>query len=85
VGDARKLLASGIDPMANSVTKKIANQASAMSAFQPGAFLWWGHWHSAKSARHVDDVMRCQKADVFTAIGARMASKIQARALATMV
>ena len=71
MGAARKLLASGTDPMAQRASDKITKQASAENSFQSVALLWWDHWHGAKSARHADDVMRRLKADVFPAIGAR--------------
>ena len=78
MGAARKLLASGTDPMAQRASDKITKQASAENSFQSVALLWWDHWHGAKSARHADDVMRRLKADVFPAIGARPVSEIQA-------
>ena len=81
MGEARKLLASGIDPMAQRATDKITKQASADNSFQSVALLWWDHWHGAKSARHADDVIRRLKADVFPAIGARPVSEIQAHEL----
>lgn len=82
---ARKLLASGTDPMAQRATDKITKQASAENSFQSVASLWWDHWHSAKSARHADDVKRRLNADVFPAIGARPVSEIQAHELVAMV
>ena len=82
---ARKLLASGTDPMAKRATDKITKQASAENSFQSVALLWWGHWHGDKSERHADDVIRRLKADVFPAIGARPVSEIQAHELVAMV
>lgn len=81
MGAARKLLASGTDPMAQRASDKMTKQASAENSFQSVALLWWDHWHGAKSARHADDVMRRLKADVFPAIGARPVSEIQAHEL----
>jgi integrase len=85
MGAARKLLASGTDPMAKRASDKVAQQASAENSFQSVALRWWEHWHGAKSARHADDVMRRLKADVFPAIGARPVAEIHAHELVTMV
>ena len=85
MGEVRKLLASGTDPMAKRATDKITKQASAENSFQSVALLWWGHWHGDKSERHADDVIRRLKADVFPAIGARPVSEIQAHELVAMV
>jgi integrase len=85
MGAARKLLASGTDPMAKRASDKVAQQASAENSFQSVALRWWEHWHVAKSARHADDVMRRLKADVFPAIGARPVTEIHAHELVTMV
>ena len=85
MGAARKLLASGTDPMAQRASDKITKQASAENSFQSVALLWWDHWHGAKSARHADEVMRRLKADVFPAMGARPVSEIQAQELVAMV
>ena len=85
MGAARKLLASGTDPMAKRASDKVAQQASAENSFQSVALRWWEHWHGAKSARHADDVMRRLKADVFPAIGARPVTEIHAHELVTMV
>jgi hypothetical protein len=85
MAEARKLLASGVDPMAQRAAEKVKQQASAENSFQSVALLWWDHWHGAKSARHADDVMRRLKADVFPAVGARPVSEIQASELVAMV
>lgn len=42
MGVARKLLASGTDPMAQRASEKITKQASAKNSFQSVALLWWG-------------------------------------------
>ena len=85
MGEARKLLAVGTDPMAQRAKDKITKQASAENSFQSVALLWWDHWHGPKSARHADDVKRRLNADVFPAIGSRPVSEIQAHELVAMV
>ncbi len=82
---ARKLLASGTDPMVQRASDKLIKLASAENSFQSVAQRWWDHWQGAKSPRHTNDVLRRLKADVFPAIGARPVSEIQAHDLVVMV
>ena len=49
-GEARKLLATGIDPMA----QRKAEKAAVENSFQNIASLWLEHWRDGKSPRHVD-------------------------------
>ncbi|NML85609.1 integrase arm-type DNA-binding domain-containing protein [Polaromonas sp.] len=85
MGTARKLLATGSDPMAQRKADKLAKQSAAENSFQTVALLWWDQWRSAKSSRHADDVHKRLKADVFPAIGKRPVSDIQAPELVAMV
>lgn len=82
---ARKLLASGTDPMVQRASDKLSKLASAENSFQSVAQRWWDHWHVTKSPRHANDVLRRLKADVYPAIGARPVSEIQAHDLVVMV
>jgi len=85
MGAARKLLATGSDPMAKRKADKLAKLSAAENSFQTVALLWWDQWRSAKSPRHADDVHKRFKADVFPAIGKRPISDIQAPELVAMV
>lgn len=85
MGAARKLLATGSDPMAQRKADKLAKQSAAENSFQTVALLWWDQWRAAKSPRHADDVHKRLKADVFPAIGKRPISDIQAPELVAMV
>jgi len=85
MGTARKLLATGSDPMAQRKADKLAKLSAAENSFQTVALLWWAQWRSAKSPRHADDVQKRLKADVFPAIGKRPVSDIQAPELVAMV
>ena len=85
MGAARKLLATGSDPMAQRKAEKLAKQSAAENSFQTVALLWWDQWRAAKSPRHADDVHKRLKADVFPAIGKRPISDIQAPELVAMV
>ncbi len=83
--DARRLLASGIDPMATRKAKKEAFKAESEHSFQVIASLWWEHWKTGKSKRHADVLKRRMEADVFPVLGARPISEIQAPELVAVV
>ena len=70
--DARKKLASGIDPMAERKAEGEAKQREAQAcqreaenSFENMARKWWEWWSIGKSPRHTDTVMRRLEADVF--------------------
>ena len=50
--EARKLLASGVDPMA----QRKAEKSAAENSFQSVSLLWLEHWRHGKSPRHADYV-----------------------------
>uniref|UniRef100_UPI00356AB824 Arm DNA-binding domain-containing protein n=1 Tax=Hydrogenophaga sp. TaxID=1904254 RepID=UPI00356AB824 len=56
--DARKLLATGADPMALRKTQKVARQLAVANSFAEVARLWWANWKAARSDSHVLYVMR---------------------------
>ena len=62
--EARKLLISGVDPMAARLAEKAVVQASAENSFQSVARRWLEHWQDGKSSRHVDSVRRRMQADI---------------------
>ncbi len=76
--EARKLHASGIDPMAQRKAKKLASQEGQANSFQNIAEKWFENWGSGKSPRHVESTLRRLKSDVFPVIGKRPIGKIQA-------
>lgn len=82
---ARKLLASGTDPMAQRKAVKEARQLAADNSFATVARLWWENWSPARTPRHADYVMRRLEADVFPAVGARPIADIEAPELVRMV
>jgi integrase len=85
MGEARKLLANGTDPMARRKADKVARQLSAENSFATVARLWWEHWKATRSASHTDYVLRRLEADVFPAIGSRPVDAIEAPELVAMV
>ncbi|MGC9197352.1 MAG: Arm DNA-binding domain-containing protein [Acidobacteriaceae bacterium] len=62
--EARKLLAEGVDPMAQRTAAKTAEKAAVENSFQSITTPWLEHWQDGKSPRHVDYVKRRLEADI---------------------
>lgn len=82
---ARKVLAAGIDPMAErkaeaEAKQKVAEaqQREAESSFESIARKWWKWWAVGKSPRHTDYVLRRLEADVFPAFGHKFIDTVTA-------
>ena len=82
---ARRVLATGVDPMAARKAEKAALEASDSRSFRTVALLWWEHWKVNKSPRHVATVKRQLENDVFPVLGGRQISEIEAPELVAMV
>jgi integrase len=82
--EARKLLATGVDPMADRKATKRAQQASNENSFQNVAAKWLDHWRDGKSPRHVDSVRRRMAADILPCLGTRPIAEIEAPELVAM-
>lgn len=78
--EARKLLATGVDPMAQRKAEKTA----ADNSFQSVATRRRQHWQHGKSPRHVDSVKRRMDADILPILGARPIAEIEAPELVAM-
>jgi integrase len=83
--EARRLLATGQDPMTKRKIERNAIRLGKENSFRNVAELWHKHWQGGKSGRHVDVVWRRMEADVFPAIGARPVTDIEAPELVAMV
>jgi integrase len=83
--DARKLLASGVDPMAERKAKKTASRLAVESSFASIASRWLEHWRDGKSPRHVDSTRRRLEANIFPALSERPIAEIEAPELVAMV
>lgn len=76
--EARKVLASGVDPMSERKaaveTRQAKDRASARSRDElpKCAQKWWEWWSVGKSPRHADTVMRRLKADLFSRVRAQV-------------
>ena len=82
--DARRLLATGVDPMAQRKSEKTAAKVASEYSFESGARKWFEHRRDGKSPRHVDSVRRRLEADVFPRFGARSIAQITAPDLVAM-
>lgn len=82
---ARKVLATGADPMAKRKADKAALTASAANSFQTIAALWLDHWSADKSERHAVTTRRRLEANVYPVLGSRPIGEIEAPELVAMV
>jgi integrase len=83
--DARRLLASGVDPMAQRKAKKIAERVASENSFSSVATRWLEHWQEGKSHRHVDSTRRRLASNIVPYLGARPIAEIEAPELVAMV
>lgn len=83
--EARKLLAIGLDPMAERKAAKTAEKAAAENSFRTIAGLWFEHWRAEKSTQHVDVTRRRMDANILPLLGARPITEIEAPELVTVV
>jgi integrase len=83
--DARRLLASGVDPMAHRKAEKTAERVANENSFANIAAQWLEHWQHAKSPRHVDSTRRRLDANILPSLGARPIAEIEAPELVAMV
>lgn len=81
---ARKLRASGIDPIEKKKADVQARELASANSFAAVARLWWAHWKATRSDSHTGYVIRRLEADVFPAIGTRPISEIEAPELVKM-
>jgi integrase len=84
LSEARKLLAIGLDPMAQRKAGKTAEKAAVENSFQSVAALWLEHWHDGKSPRHVQYIQRRMESDILPRLGARPIAEIEAPELVAM-
>ena len=82
--EARKLLATGVDPMAQRKAEKTAEKKAVENSFQSVAEQWLDHWAEGKSPRHVEYTRRRIEMDILPALGARPVAEIEAPELVVM-
>ena len=83
--EARRLLATGVDPMAQRKAAKTAEKLAVENSFRTIAGLWFDHWKAQKSAQHVDATRRRMEANIFPLLGARRITEIEAPELVAVV
>ncbi len=83
--EARKLLAGGIDPMAQRKADKIAEEVASENSFASVAAKWMEHWRHGKSRRHVDSTQRRLRTNILPTLGARPIAGIEAPELVVMI
>ncbi len=83
--EARRLLATGVDPMEQRKAEKAALKSTAEDSFGSIAGLWFDHWREGKSPQHVDATRRRMEANILPLLGARPVTEIEAPELVVMV
>jgi integrase len=83
--NARRLLMSGIDPMAQRKANKAVERIASENSFASVASLWLNHWEQNKSPRHVLATRRRIAADILPCLGERPIAEIEAPELVAMV
>ncbi len=76
--EARKVLANGIDPMAQRKAEKVVERIASENSFANVAARWIEHWKHGKSPRHVDSTRRRLSANILPGLGARPMAQIDA-------
>ncbi len=84
-GEARKLLANGIDPSAVKQAKKASNIELAENSFEVVAREWFAGQSANWSENHSSKIISRLENDIFPWIGARTISEISAPVLLTAI
>ncbi len=84
-GEARKLLATATDPMAQRKADRTAKRVANENSFASVATQWLEHWRDGKSPQHVDSTMRRLSANILPTLGARPIAEIEAPEVVAMV
>jgi integrase len=66
--EARKLVAEGIDPMADRRARK---EAENVTTFETVFHKWFEFWKEGKAEKHIPQVLRRAQADILPAFGAK--------------
>lgn len=83
--DGRRLLASGIDPMAHRKEQKAAKRSAAENSFRSVAARWFSHWSNGKSARHVETTRRRLETNIVPSLGELPTDQIEATQVVAVV
>ena len=83
--EAKKLLATGTDPMALRKLEKTADQVANENSFASIAAEWLEHWTDGKSPRHVETTRRRLDSNILPSLGAFQITEIDAPDIVAMV
>jgi integrase len=83
--EARKLLASGIDPSEHRKATKATRAERAANSYEAVAREWFGKQSKAWVKGHADKILRRQEADIFPWLGGRPIAEITPRELLTAI
>lgn len=78
---ARKLFATGVDPVTQRKADRQASLTAAENSFETVARKWWAHWKPARTEQHAGQVMRRFEANVFPYRAGRPGYKAKAEQL----
>ena len=81
----RKQIANRVDPVDAQRAVKEAKKLAQTNSFEAVARAWYASWSSTKSPRHAVYVLRRLEADIFSVIGLRPVSELQAPELVAML
>jgi integrase len=84
-GEARKLLATSIDPMAQRKSEKTAERVASENSFSSVAARWMEDWQEGKSQRHVDYTRRRLASNILPTLGHLQAAEIETPDVVAMV
>ena len=84
-GEARKLLATGVDPMAKRKSEKTAERVASENSFASVSARWFEHWREGKSPRHVDSTRRRLASNILPNLGALQIAEIEAPDVVVMI
>jgi hypothetical protein len=83
--DGRRLLATGVDPMTQRKTEKMAERIADENLFAHVARQWLEHWQVGKGPRHVDSTRRRLATNILPSLGGRPIGQIEAPEVVAMV
>jgi hypothetical protein len=83
--EGRRLLATGVDPMAERKAQRTAEKAAVENSFQSVANRWLQHWQGGVTPRHMAYVKRRMDADILPSLGPLPIAEIEAPEIVAMV
>ena len=83
--EGRRLLATGVDPMAERKAQRTAEKAAVENSFQSVANRWLQHWQGGVTPRHMAYVKRRMEADILPSLGPLPIAEIEAPEIVAMV